>query len=122
MNARAWIFAAVALTGFVLTQYYLVLFIHEVQGQPTLEGMLSFDVAAFVAGGFANPSASFLSIDVIVSVACFLLWVFPEGKRLGMRNVWVYAALTFMVAMAVSFPLFMMMRERALVRAAAATP
>ena len=119
MNARAWVFAGIAVGGFVLTQYYLFRFIEQVQGQSGLEGMLSFDVAAFVAGGFANPAASFLSVDLIVSVACFFLWMFPEGKRLGMRHVWVYAALTFMVAMAVSFPIFMMMRERALVRTGA---
>ena len=58
------------------------------------------DVAAFLAGGFANPAASCLRIDALVSVACLFLWMFPEGRRLGMRNVWAYAALTFLVAMA----------------------
>ena len=117
MNARAWLFAAIALGGFLSTQYCLLRFVDEVQGQPGLEGMMNFDVAAFVAGGFANPAASFLSIDVIVALLCFFLWMFPEGKRLGMRHVWIYAVLTFTVALAVAFPLFMTMRERALLRA-----
>lgn len=69
---------------------------------------------AFVAGGYANHAASSLTNDLLVGVAAFLVWSFAEARRLGMRRWWAYVAVTFLVAFAVAFPLFLLMRERRL--------
>jgi len=34
-----------------------------------------------------------------------------EGYRLGMKRLWIYYLLTFMVAFAFAFPVFLFMRE-----------
>ena len=39
-----------------------------------------------------------------------------EGRRLGMRRAWVLVPLTFLLALAFTFPLFLALRERALAR------
>lgn len=77
--------------------------------------------ASFVAGGggagdflgavFANPASSSIGVDVLVACAAFLVWMTLEGRRLGMRHLWVYVVLTFAVAFAFSFPLFLFVRE-----------
>jgi len=37
-----------------------------------------------------------------------------EGRKLGMKRVWVYIALSGVTAFAFTFPLFLAMRERKL--------
>src|SRR5690606_13824714 len=42
------------------------------------------------------------------------VWSFVEARRLGMRTWWLYVAITFVVAFAVAFPLFLLARDRRL--------
>jgi hypothetical protein len=104
-TARQWLYAALALAGFLGTLLFNVRFARETGG---------FDAAAFLAGGFANPAAGSLTIDLLVALAAFLVWSFGEARRLGMRRWWVYLALSFLVAFAVAFPLFLLARDRRL--------
>jgi hypothetical protein len=102
---RQWIYAALALTGFLGTLAFNLRFVREAGG---------FDVVAFVAGGFANPAAGSLTVDLLVALAAFLVWSFVEARRLGMRHWWVVLVVTFTVAFAVAFPLFLLARDRRL--------
>jgi hypothetical protein len=58
---------------------------------------------------------------VFVLFAAFVLMVI-EARRLGIRHVWIYMALSFVVALSVAFPLFLIARQRRLARLAAASP
>lgn len=102
---RQWTYAALALAGFLGTLVFNLRFAREAGG---------FDVAAFVAGGFANPAAASLTVDLLVAVAAFLVWSSVEARRIGMRRWWVYLALTLGVAFACAFPLFLLARDRRL--------
>ena len=51
----------------------------------------------------------------IVAIASVVLMI-TEARRLGMKRVWLYIALSGFTAMAFTFPLFLAMRERALAR------
>ena len=53
-----------------------------------------------------------------MSVVAFLVWLFAESRRLEMPRPWVYVVLTFGIAFAFAFPLFLLMRERRLARMA----
>jgi hypothetical protein len=110
---RQWIYAALVVAGFFGTLVFNLQFAREAGG---------FDVGAFVAGGYANPAAGSLTTDLLVALAAFLVWSFSEARRLGMRRWWVYLAVTFLVAFAVAFPLFLWMRERRLEELHGAAP
>jgi len=102
---RQWLYAALAVAGFFGTLAFNLQFAREAGG---------FDVGAFVAGGFANPAAGSLTMDLLVALASFLVWSYSEARRLAMRRWWVYVAVTFLVAFAVAFPLFLLARDRRL--------
>lgn len=108
---RQWLYAALAVAGFFGTLVFNLQFAREAGG---------FDVGAFVAGGYANPAAGSLTTDLLVALASFLAWSWHEARRLAMRHWWVYVAVTFLVAFAVAFPLFLLARDRRLEESAGA--
>ena len=71
-------------------------------------------IGDFVAGGFANPAASSLTLDVLIAFLAFLVWLPTEARRLEMRGWWIYLVLGLTVAFAFAFPLFLFMRDRRL--------
>lgn len=97
-------YAALAVIGLIATWYFNLAFMAESGG--------SFSVAAFVAASYANSASSSISNDLTVGVFAFLLWSFHEARRLQMRHWWAYVVLTFAVAFACAYPLFLLMRER----------
>ena len=56
-----------------------------------------------------------LSIDLLIVAIAVAIFMIYEGKRLGMRRVWLYIALSSVTAMAFTFPLFLAMRDRKLI-------
>ena len=104
-KTRQYVFGVLAVAGVVATWYFNLRFMGEQAG---------FDIAAFVAGGYANAAASSFTNDLMIGVLAFLVFLVAESRRLGMRHVWVYVLLTFGIAFAFSFPLFLLMRERRL--------
>lgn len=111
---RQLLYTLLALTGLIWTQILLHDFLLWNAGEFSLNALLHFNWADFFASGFVNPGAAFLSVDAIIGATAFLCWMIPEARRLGMRHWWVYIVLTFTVAFAVAFPLFLLMRERKL--------
>ncbi|GAB1539027.1 hypothetical protein NUACC21_16920 [Scytonema sp. NUACC21] len=61
---------------------------------------------------FANRISAFFGMDVFVSALVLLLFVFWEGSRLKMNNLWIYVASTLLVGVSLGLPLFLLMRER----------
>lgn len=92
-----------------------------------LVGTWTFNIAAFDMGGgylqgwFANPAASSAATDLLVVGAVAGVFMVVEGRRLGMRHLWLYLVGTPLVALAMTFPLFLWQRERTL-RARSARP
>jgi hypothetical protein len=80
---------------------------------PTAGGPLGA-YAAFVEGAKVNPAARSLAVDIgflFLAAAAFMV---IEARRLGVRFVWLYILGGFLIAISVSFPLFMIARERRL--------
>lgn len=111
---RQIVYATLTAVGLVATWYFNLAFMAESGG--------SFDVADFVAATYANSASSSISNDLAVGTLAFLVWSFHEARRLAMRHWWAYVLLTFTVAFACSFPLFLLMRERRLEATARRTP
>jgi hypothetical protein len=95
-----------AVIGLCATWYFNLRFMAESGG--------AFDLVAFVRAGYATNVSSSLSNDLLVGCTAFLVWSFAEVRRLGMRRWWVYPLLTFGIAFAFAFPLFLFLRDRRL--------
>ena len=63
---------------------------------------------------WANPVAAFVSVDLSVAAIAGLIFIASEGRRLRIRWWPFYFALTFLVAISVSLPLFLAVRRAAL--------
>jgi hypothetical protein len=74
----------------------------------------SAGVMDFIRGGYANPAAASLSNDLYLLSLTVILWMVVEARRLRIRFVWVYVVLSFVIAISVTIPLFLIARERRL--------
>lgn len=92
------LYGVLAVVGLVGTQ--VVLFTYLTSG----DGNVFDDVVA-------NGAATFVTIDLLVVALVALAFMVVEGRRIGMRFVWVYVVLTFVVAISVSLPLFLIARQ-----------
>ncbi len=72
------------------------------------------DIKLFFEQLFANKISGFFGMDVIVSSLVLWTFVFWEGTRLKMQNLWVYIACNLLVGVSLALPLFLLMRERQL--------
>ncbi len=72
------------------------------------------NVNAFFGELFANQISGFFGMDVIVSSLVFATFVFSEGLRLKMKNLWIYIASNLLVGVSLGLPLFLLMRQRKL--------
>jgi len=74
-------------------------------------GYVSADHGSLVDQLVANGAAIFMLIDLLAVAFVALVFMVAEGRRLGMRYLWVYVVLTFLVAISVSLPLFLIVRQ-----------
>ncbi|MCC5651906.1 DUF2834 domain-containing protein [Nostoc sp. XA013] len=73
-----------------------------------------FDIKLFFEQLFANKISGFFGMDVIVSSLILWTFVFWEGTRLKMQNLWVYIVCNLLVGVSLGLPLFLFMREHQL--------
>ncbi|MGB7924654.1 MAG: DUF2834 domain-containing protein [Pyrinomonadaceae bacterium] len=99
-----WLFLIAAILGAVLPLSYLVPFL-------AAHGL---DLPLLFRQLFANNISAFFGVDVIVSGLALLVFIFTEGRRRGMKHLWVYALCTLLVGVSLGFPLFLFFRERSL--------
>ena len=93
-------------------QYYLIQFVEETSGAFTLANLLAFDWGKFFADGFANPAASFISVDVTIGFWGFIVFCIAESNRIKMKIGYICLPIALLVAYAVAWPLFLLLRER----------
>jgi hypothetical protein len=77
-----------------------------------LEHGLSFE--QFFEQLFTNRISAFFGMDVVVSSLVLWTFVWVEGSRLKMKNLWVYIASNLLVGVSLALPLFLLMRQRKL--------
>lgn len=67
-----------------------------------------------VQQAFQSSISSFAWADVIISAVVLLLFIFWEGRRLKMKNLWLPVLGTCTVGVSLGLPLFLMLRENRL--------
>ena len=71
------------------------------------------DARVFVANLFATRVGGFFGWDVIVSSVVLWVFVFSEGRRQGLKRLWLPVAANLAVGVSLGLPLFLYMREAA---------
>lgn len=102
---RKHLYLAIAILGLVSTGYYNLQFFQTASDT---------SVTNFIRLATTTYPAQSLGVDILVVVLTFFAWYIPEAIQLKMKHWWVFIPLTFMVAIAVSFPLFLYFREQKL--------
>jgi lysylphosphatidylglycerol synthetase-like protein (DUF2156 family) len=97
-----WLYLFAAIVGALLPLSFCVPFL-------ATHGL---DLPLFFRQLFVNNVSAFFGTDVIVSAVVLCLFVAAEGRRLGMKRLWVYVLCTLLVGVSLGFPLFLFFRER----------
>lgn len=99
-----WLYLIAAILGTVLPLSQFIPFLMA----------YGFDLPLFFRQLFQNHVSSFFGMDVIVSSFVLWLFVFSEGRRLRMSNLWLYIVCNLAVGVSLALPLFLFFRERKL--------
>ena len=60
---------------------------------------------------FSTPVSGFFGMDVIVSSVVLWVLVYVEGRRAGVRHLWIPVVASILVGVSLGLPLFLYMRE-----------
>jgi hypothetical protein len=115
MRSRAlcWTYAAIALGALVGTWSQNIQFLLQDDNG---------GLGGFISDSYANAASASITNDVLfVALAAFVLMA-VEARRLGIRHVWVYMLMSFLVAISVALPLFLLARQRKLAESEAVRP
>lgn len=80
----------------------------------------SVDFLGDLASG--GPAVSSITTDLLVVAIAAVAFMIAEGRRIGMKRVWILVLLAPLVALAFAFPLFLALRDRHLTLALAREP
>jgi len=104
-SALSSLYHGLAVVGLLATWYY--------NGQYIMHGG-GFAPSAFFGAAFANSLTTAITIDVYLSALVFSIWVVSDAKRLAVKRSWLYVALCFCIGLAISLPLYLAGREKAI--------
>ena len=96
-----WFYLMAAILGAILPLSQLIPFL-------AVNGL---DMPLFFRELFHNHVSAFFGMDVIVSSLVLWLFVFSEGRRRGMKNLWLYVVCNLVVGVSLALPLFLFFRE-----------
>jgi Terpene cyclase DEP1 len=65
----------------------------------------------FINAAYVNAAAASLSNDLLFIAVAASMFMAIEGKRVGIRYVWLYLVFSGVVAISVTFPLFLLARH-----------
>ena len=107
MSSRAlcWVYGLIAAGALVATWSQNIRFFGEEDNG---------GLGGFIDGMYENAAAASISNDLLFMLLAAFVLMFFEGRRLGIRHLWVYFVGSFLIAVSVMFPLFLLARERKL--------
>jgi hypothetical protein len=98
---QSTLYLLLAIPGFVVPWLFLLGFLAGGEATPAL----------FLTSMFVNPVAGAVSADLLISALIFFLFLFFEGRRLQMSNLWLYPLLTMGIGLSFGLPLFLYARS-----------
>ena len=109
---RKTLYLALCVVGTVLPLWQFVPFLEQ-------HGL---DLRLFFQQLFASPVSSFFGMDVIVSAVVLWCFVFFEGTRAGVRNLWAPIVASLLVGVSLGLPLFLYLREARILTGSESSP
>lgn len=100
-----YIYLLLAILGLVCTWYFNIQFYLNETDTSILN---------FIAQTTTTFPAKSINADISIVVITFLVWMIYESRKLNIKRWWIIIPLTFLVAIAFSFPLFLYMRANRL--------
>ncbi len=98
-----YLYLILAILGIVLPWYYNIQYIMD-------GNTLTFQ--AMWKHGMATSLSSSLTVDLLIGVTAFEIFMIAEAIRLKMKWYGIYIVFTFLIAFAFACPFFLYMRER----------
>ncbi len=71
----------------------------------------AMNIPLFIHDMFANQISAFFAMDVILSAIVLIVFILDEGRRLGMRTLWLPVIATLLVGVSLGLPLFLYLRQ-----------
>ena len=105
-----YLYLVFALVGLVLPYSQFVPWIAEHHG---------VNMPIFLHELFANRISAFFAMDVVVSAIVLISFIQTEGRRLGMRLLWLPTVSVLVVGVSLGLPLFLYLRQIQLDRGSA---
>jgi hypothetical protein len=105
------LYALTALVAFIGTWSQNVAYFHANDG--AVAGFV-LATARFWPETLATPASTSITVDLGLFFLAAAGFMVLEARRLGIRFVWAYVVLGLLVAISVTFPLFLIARERRL--------
>lgn len=99
------VYLLLAVLGLAYTWYYNIQF---------YQTEIDTSISNFIALTKTTLPAQSIIADITVVVITFLVWMIYESLKLKIKYWWIIIPLTFLVAIAFSFPLFLYMRANRL--------
>lgn len=97
-----YLYLVFALVGLVLPYSQFVPWIAEHH---------ALNMQVFLQDLFANRISAFFAIDVVVSAIVLISFIQTEGRRLGMRLLWLPTVSVLVVGVSFGLPLFLYLRQ-----------
>ena len=90
-----------AVLGVILPYFFIFQFL----------SLYGFNLSLMARQVFSSPTPAFLGSDLIICSLVLWAFVFSEGRRQGMRNLWVYILLNLLVGVPLALAVFLWVRE-----------
>lgn len=74
-------------------------------------GSNGLNLSLLIEEAFAGRIAAFAWLDVLVSGVVVLVFIVVEGRRVGVRHLWLPFVTMFLVGVSLSLPLFLLQRQ-----------
>jgi hypothetical protein len=101
------LYLLLAIVGFIAPNIFVA-----IESVETGNWLLWLDPAATVNGMFGNRISTAFVVDLLGAVIVALIWMWTEGSKRKMKNVWMYPVLTLLFGLAGSLPMFLYNREK----------
>ena len=93
-----------AFLGFLVPYYFFFRFFADA----------GFNLVLLLQQALVNNVSIAFTVDLILSILVFWVFMFAEASKLQMKNPWLYLLASLLVGLSFALPLFLYFRERRL--------
>jgi len=113
MKIQSNVLIAIYLVVSALALFFTWSHIPEYLGHGFIEANKAFWIDALIN---TNSAGKFLAIDILFLAFACNVWMYIEGRRIGIKYIIIYIIVGVLVAISVAFPLFLAVREAKLAK------